>query len=283
MQAEVVFCNLISERYRRELLALKTLIIAPITLWQFTKSRLTTLEKVTYVAILNQVIFLEEEMEKLLLIDSLYRSAAGQNLCQVLYNSPNLLDCILTLSQFGLSTLPAPIKTAIRTDYATLERYVCNLGFRELLVGNADQALLDISASLLALKNRLINEFGIDDLLATYQALLESTEISMDVCNTDTYNVLEYFDYLNSLAVEASNICHLAGVKTDAQDLKAEAKRLSLAQDSDGSWVFSLDSSFSSLSSNVDGLQTKIDDLIARAAVGANTNPYTIPKDKLMK
>lgn len=283
MKPEIVFCNLASAKYQAELASLRSLILAPLTLWQTTKSKILSMERITYLATKETVDKIEAELIDLLKIDDLYHSSSGRRLCLILFASKNILGCILNLPQFGLSNLSSSIKTQILNDFAVCEQYVCNLEFKKILDGYANQAVQDFMDTLEDLKEDLIAATQIETLLTTYTALLTSTTKTLTGCNTDTYTVLSYFQYVNDLAKEANQLCGEAGIHIDNSEVTALGKKLSIYEDAVGAWSYSKDSDISAFQIKVDELTARIDALILRASAGVNSEKNRIPKDDLMK
>lgn len=283
MQPAVAFCNLASAKYRAELESLRTLILAPLNLWQVTKSRLTYLDAVLFVSIEKLVDQYEQELIGATTIDNAYHSASKPSLCVILFACTHLLDCILELPIFGLNNLPSSIKTAIKTDFATCEKYICNLKFRQILDAYKYKVIQDLITNLTAARGALINRFEVENYINTYVSLLTSTTITLTGCNGNTYNILEYFEYISALQSEASQVCQECGISVDDSELTEFGKKLSIVASSSGAWGFALDSKLSLLETKIDDLIDRIDSMLGRANLGANSAPNTIPKDDLMK
>lgn len=283
MQPEVVFCNLASAKYQAELLALKTLIQSPLTLWQTTKGRLNHLNDVVYQSIYLLVGHYEKQFLEVAKIDTSYNSSSKPKLCILLFACTHLIDCILELPVFGLNNLPPATKTAIKTDFATFEQYVCNLKFVQILNGYSNKICEDLIAKLEVLKNQLVNGFEIDGYMQQYEDLLNSTTITLTGCNGNTYSILQYFEYIQALASEANQLCQECGVVVDDTELVSLGRKLSLAEQADGTWGVVMDTKIAELQTNVQGLIAHIDDLTARAGFGPGVESNGIPKDDLMK
>ena len=281
MQPAVAFCSLASAKYQAELSALRTLMLTPLNLWQVTKSRLNYLDSVLFASIEKLVDEYEEELLGVIKQDSASYSSKPE-LCVVLFASTHLLECILELPIFGLATLPESVKTAIKTDFATCEKYICNLKFRQILDGYLNKVLQDMLSNLTTLRQRLINEFEIDNYINTYVQLLTGTTITLTGCNGNTYNILEYFEYISELASEAQAVCQQCGIPVDNTELTKLGEKLSIAADASGTWAISLDSKITGLQNNIDGLIDRIDSLIGRANQGVGSEPNTIPKQDLL-
>lgn len=282
MSPEIVFCNLASKKYQTELESLRALMQAPLTLWQTTKSRLDYLDTILYTGIEKLVDQYENDIKQFTVIDNTYNSSSKPRLCVIIFACKHILDCILELPAFGLNDLPSSTKTAIKNDYATCEQYICNLKFRQILDGYFSKVLTDIITALNALKNQLLTAIDIEGYLASYLALLNSTTITLTGCNGNTYTLLGYFEYLSDLASEANQLCQECGIVVDSQELTGFGRKLSLAQQANGSWAIVLDSQLSTFQSRVDGLVERINSLISIAQGGRNSRLDTIPKDELL-
>tara|TARA_R110001592_G_scaffold243633_1_gene504639 strand:+ start:41 stop:853 length:813 start_codon:yes stop_codon:yes gene_type:complete len=198
LTGEDLFCSILEAEYNAFVALIDAAINFPRTAMQIVKSALQAILRLAFEVIREGIIFLEQEIIKLLDLDDIDLSKTRDNFCDVAWNCAAIKDKIY-------NWLNIDENNPVRTSYDKFEEIVCGAGLRAILENFIQDNLLNkLDTQLSVWLQDIQNAFDkIDKIVQKYIDYLLYTKIP--VIDKTFMELMEELDEYAQCAFAACN------------------------------------------------------------------------------
>lgn len=269
MKPESLFCKMLASQYQILEANIDEIINLPIRAIRDVKSNITRVERVVYNIVLAEVEKIESLVIEILFLDRISTLEGFNNFCQIAFQCKALINLLTDSNKNYLSFLSPSVVSQLSTNYALFEREVCQLGIRNLIGNFTNQILDELREKLVALRNRLFNELRLNQILAAYEKILESSGI------INLLNKLK--EYINC----AFEICDFASTATNK--IEDISSKLYVFNTAGANWDVDLTGILGAYDKKDAEIKARIDSLINKIDTKDIHSTIRIKKDQIMK